>query len=93
MMHGPESFLQNFLAIELSKSKFLDTYIYPECSPKRLKVEFDKKCRGAPVKVSQKQRFDIVFWWRNKPNPRALMEIKLGNDVGQVLEDAKKLRA
>lgn len=92
LMHGPESFLQNVLALEISHEKNMGIRVYPECSPKRLKSDFDKKLRGRPPKVNDQQRFDAVFWWKNE-NPRAVLEIKLTNEKSCVLSDAKKLMA
>jgi hypothetical protein len=93
LMHGPESFLQNFLAIDISRTQNLDTNIFPECTPTRLKREFDKKHIGRPPAVNNQQRFDIVFWWKQRPHPRALLEIKLTNSRQPVVDDAEKLRS
>lgn len=92
LMHGPESFLQNVIAIEVSHEKNMGIRVYPECSPRRLKHDFDKPLRGRPTKTNPQQRFDSVFWWKNG-DPRAILEIKLTDSEEAVLNDAKKLFA
>ncbi len=91
LLHGPESFLQIFLSLKLMKR--LDINVYPECSPKRLKRDCELTLRGRPPKINEKQRFDVVLWWKNE-KPRAIVEVKCvlatGGTVG-VVNDAKKL--
>ncbi|MBK6361419.1 MAG: hypothetical protein IPH64_00955 [Comamonadaceae bacterium] len=88
LMHGPESFLQNGIALDLRKQA--DILVYPECSPKRVKADHNIVKIGRPPKTSQQQRFDLVTWWKNG-TPRAIVELKLAYDIRPIRKDAEKL--
>ncbi len=90
LMHGPESFLQNGMALRLKKRDGIS--VYPECSPARVKLDHNVVKVGRPPKTNQQQRFDLVTWWRNG-SPRAIVEIKLANSMPPVIKDAEKLMA
>lgn len=90
LMHGPESFLQNGMALRLKKSKGIS--VYPECSPVRVKRDHNVVKVGRPPKTNQQQRFDLVTWWKNG-SPRAIVELKLTDSLPPVVKDAKKLIA
>lgn len=90
LMHGPESFLQQIVALEVSRKK--DIRVYTECSPKRLKKDHDCICKGRPPKINDQQRFDLVFWWKQN-GPRAILEAKLALTLSEVVKDAEKLLA
>lgn len=90
LSHAPESFLQSQSASYISRN--IDTNIFPECSPKRWKasLEDDSVKRGRSLIVNDKQRFDLIVWWKRN-TPRAIVEIKRAYSANGVLSDADKV--
>ncbi len=93
LWHAPESFVQMVSAREINKK--LGLIVYPECTPNQFARDANRIVKvGAPPKVNKQQRFDLVVWWKNESQPRALIEMKLTYaSMGSVLKDAEKLVA
>ena len=76
-----ESYLQNYIAIEMFKECSYPVYI--DASPKR--IFEDNELPGNIL-------FDLAFWWKGGEKPRALVEIKrTWADKNKVLDDVKKI--
>lgn len=76
-----ESYLQNYIAIEMFKGHGYPVYI--DASPKR--IFEDENLPGNIL-------FDLAFWWKNGEKPRALVEIKrTWADKNKVLDDVNKI--
>lgn len=88
LLNGPESFLQNFVALALRGEYLADT----EASPRKIRNYYEgKPKRGRPSKNLNK-RFDLVVWWDNG-YIRAIIEVKrIFSNIGALAPDAKKIR-
>jgi len=86
--HGPESFIQPYVAEEIAEEGFV---VYPEKSPKKLDEELEVKRRGRPP-GNKGERFDLVVWYRTRPEVLAIIEIKRAYYIGPVRRDAEKVK-
>lgn len=93
LWHAPESFVQMVTAREVYKK--LGVIVYPECTPDQFSRDSNRVVMlGRPPKINEQQRFDLVVWWKNEFQPRALIELKLTYaTMGSVVKDADKLYA
>lgn len=93
LWHAPESFVQMVTAREIHKK--LGVIVYPECTPNQFARDSNRVVKiGRPPKVNSQQRFDLVVWWKNEFQPRALIELKLTYaSMNTVVKDAEKLLA
>ena len=82
-----ESFLQNYIAIQLFASKGYCVNI--DCSPKRIRVKGATKSRQTEM---DKKRFDLVCWMKsNRTKLKAIIEIKVWRGPDDVVEDVLKI--
>jgi len=88
LSHGPESFIEHEIALKVSKEGF---YVFPECSPKKIMEEKDKRPRGRPS-GNRGQRFDIVVWHKATNSVRAIIEIKRAWNVDVLRADSIKVK-
>ena len=65
LSYSHESYLQNYIAINIFRNKGF--YIYIDPSPKKIREASDSISKRPPNNISQ--RFDLVFWHKaKKPN-------------------------
>lgn len=86
LRYSHESFLQNYIAIEMFKQKGF--YVYVDASPKKIHEDADSVSRRQP---KSDKRFDLVFWQKTKNQVRAIIEIKRTWYQGPVIKDVGKL--
>lgn len=92
LSHGPESFIQAYLAQYIARTRGFD--VYPECSPKRWKESVAGPVfPGRPPKINDHQRFDLVVWTKSGKKPRAVVELKRAYGKRGIVRDAKKVWA
>ena len=88
LTYSHESFLQNFIAIELFRKTKHWVYI----DPSRRKVRESLTNAGRkPKPESLKQRFDLVVWPKVGSGVKAVIEIKETQAKHPVLRDVKKV--
>ena len=87
LSYSHESYLQNYIAINIFRNKGF--YIYIDASPKKIRVASDSISKRPPNNISQ--RFDLVFWHKAKNQPKAIVEIKRAWNQTPVIKDVKKL--
>lgn len=88
LSHGPESFLQHTIAINICEK--LGFRVYPEASPKKIMKERNVH-KGGPPKKNLYQRFDLVVWDKSSNNLRAILEIKRAWTIGPLFADQEKI--
>lgn len=82
-----ESFLQNYIAVQLFQSHRYCMNI--DCSPKRIRSKGATKSRKTKM---DKSRFDLVCWMKsNRTKVKAIIEIKVWRTANAVIEDAVKI--
>ena len=87
--YSHESFLQNFIAIEVFKNKKkAGHYVFVDASPKKIR-EWAVPASKKPPKY---RRFDLVFWFKSKNEVKAIVEIKRAWEKSSVMGDVNKLR-
>ena len=86
-----ESFLQNYIAVQLFKKEGF--YVYVDPSPK--KIRNDSKpgviAKKPPKNLNLKQRFDLVIWLKTEDRVKAIIEVKRAWSKPPVLKDVKKI--
>lgn len=88
LSHGPESFLQSLVALQIRR---LGYSVYVDASIKKSQRDQEAPRRGRPAGNSG-QRPDISVWYKSKDKLRAIVEIKRTYDAfGPVERDADKL--
>ena len=86
LRYSHESFLQNYIAIEVFKK--MGFYVYVDASPKKIRAGADSTSKKPPRNT---KRFDLVFWQKIKNQPKAIIEIKRTWTKGPVIKDVRKL--
>ena len=89
LWYSHESFLQNFIAIELSKVAGCCIYVDP--SPKKIREASAFASKNPPARLNLKQRFDLVCWLKTEDRVKAIIEIKVSSEKAPVLEDVRKV--
>lgn len=87
LWYSHESYLQNYVAIEVFENQGF--YVYIDASPKKIREGADSISKRPPSNISQ--RFDLVFWHKTKNQLRAIVEIKRAWNQGPVIKDVEKL--
>lgn len=87
LWYSHESYLQNFVAVELFKKTSHCVYIDP--SPKKLRESSASSSKRPPPNV--KQRFDLVFWLKSDARVKAILEIKVAWGKKPVMDDIRKV--
>ena len=85
--YSHESFLQNFIAIEMFKNT--EHCVNVDASPKKIR-EFAASAGKKPPK-NLLQRFDLVFWLKSEDRVKAIMEIKETWGKNPVMDDINKV--
>ena len=80
LKYSNESYLQNYIAIEVFKKHRFPTYI--DASPKRIYEQPD-----LPSGI----RFDLVFWFKSGYRPKAIFEIKRAWNKTPIINDVQKI--
>lgn len=90
LWYSHESFLQNFIAMEMFKNKKMGHPVYIDASPKKIREALYSPDKKEP----KNQRFDLVFWLKDKYDPRvkAIVEIKVRQWKQPVMKDLKKVK-
>lgn len=99
--YSHESFLQNFIAREMFKNKKSPRYVFVDASPKKIREWYASA--GEKDEKDARQRFDLVFWYTDKDEVEAIVEIKkawwkspvMGEEAWKknpVMGDVNKLR-
>lgn len=86
LRYSHESYLQNYIAIEMFKRTGF--YVYVDASPKKIRVDSDQPTKDRRASA---QRFDLVFWHKTKNQVRAIIEIKRSWNQGPIMKDVGKL--
>lgn len=87
LSHGPESFIEHPVAIRVAKDGFC---VFPEASPKKILKEQGIVPRGRPA-GNLGQRFDLVVWFKDKNEVRAIIEIKRAWAITNLRGDKDKV--
>jgi hypothetical protein len=87
LSHGPESFIEHAVAIKVARIGFS---VYPEASPKKIRLDLKAPPRGRPAK-NLGQRFDIVVWYKTTNKIRAIIEIKRAWSIRSLRGDRTKV--
>ena len=85
--YSHESFLQNYIAIQLFKKT--DHCVYIDPSPKKIRESSVSASRKPPKVIGQ--RFDLVFWAKTGDKVKAILEIKETWERSPVLDDIRKI--
>ena len=86
--YSHESFLQNFIAIELFKKT--NHWVYVDPSRRKVREQITNTGRK-PRPESLKQRFDLIVWPKTGYGVKAVLEIKETWGKQPVLGDVKKV--
>lgn len=82
-----ESFLQNYVAVQLYNNKRYCVNI--DYSPKKIRA---KGATKSPITKMDKSRFDLVCWMKsNRTKVKAIIEVKVWVSPDSVVEDAVKI--
>ena len=88
LLHAPEHFLQNFLMLELGKSRG----VYMEATRRKIADGVGRPPKGRPPH-SPTTRYDLVLWDKTRNTLRAVIEIKRSLSLSAPLKkDAKRIR-
>ncbi len=87
LWYSHESYLQNYIAIEVFKSLGFQVYVDP--SPKKIRDSSDLKSKRPPQNVTQ--RFDLVFWRKAENRLKAVIEVKQAWKQSPVISDVNKV--
>ena len=87
LWYSHESYLQNYIAIEVFENQGF--YIYVDASPRKIREGSDSISKRPPSNVAQ--RFDLVFWHKTQNQLKAIIEIKRAWNQTPVIKDVKKL--
>lgn len=85
--YSHESFLQNFIAMEMFNST--ENCVYVDPSPKKIREWLDSPAKKGPKNL--RQRFDLVFWLKEEDRVKAIVEIKRAWGKKPVMDDIYKL--
>ena len=89
LWYSHESFLQNFVAMQISKNAGNCVYIDP--TPKKIRDASANAIGRPPLDLNLKQRFDLVCWLKVEDRVKAIVEIKVSSGKEAVLKDVRKL--
>ena len=88
LSYSHESFLQNFIAIEMFNNT--GHYVYVDPSPKKIREWLDSPAKKGPKNL--RQRFDLVFWFKSgEVRVKAIVEIKATWEKKAVMKDIDKV--
>lgn len=87
LWYSHESFLQNFIAVNLFKTTGHCVYVDP--SPKKLRESSASASKRPPKNL--RQRFDLVFWLKSEDRVKAIVEIKATWEKNPVIKDVIKV--
>ena len=82
-----ESFLQNYMAIQLFKKT--GHCIYVDASPKKIRESSATVSNKQPM--NPRQRFDLVCWLKSEDRVKSIIEIKLRRAAEGVTNDINKV--
>ncbi|TAN53806.1 MAG: hypothetical protein EPN26_06625 [Rhodospirillales bacterium] len=91
--NAPESFLQACIALAFKDLKDQDDRLYVtlEASTKRILADVDMKIDRRTVKMSDRERFDMLLWYKGG-QPRAIIETKKAWNADSCNRDAERIR-
>ena len=89
LWYSHESFLQNFIAMNMFKNKKMGHCVYVDPSPKKIREWLDSPGKKGPKNL--RQRFDLVFWRKSKIEVKAIVEIKMNSGKELVKKDINKV--
>ena len=89
LWYSHESFLQNFIAIEMFKNKKMGHWVYIDASPKKIRESSDSA--SEEDEEDSRQRFDLVFWLKSEDRVKAIVEIKVRQWKQPVMKDIEKV--
>ena len=88
--YSHESFLQNFIAIEMFENKKKAGHsVYVDASPKKIWEGAASAGKKPPKNLLQ--RFDLVFWLKSEDRVKAIVEIKETWGKKPVMDDIDKV--
>lgn len=86
-----ESFLQNYIAVNMFSEKGF--YVYVDPSPKKIRNDSrsDSISEKPPKNLNLQQRFDLVFWLKADDRVKAIIEVKRAWNKTPVMNDVNKV--
>jgi len=89
LWYSHESFLQNFIAMNMFRNKKMGHCVYVDPSPKKIREGLDAPGKKGPKNL--RQRFDLVFWRKSRNEVKAIVEIKVNSEKELVKKDINKV--
>ena len=87
LWYSHESYLQNYIAIEMFKKTGF--FVSVDASPKKIREDADSTSKRPPSNIAQ--RFDLVFWHKTRNRLKAIVEIKRTSNQNKIIKDVEKL--
>lgn len=86
-----ESFLQNYIAVNLFTEKGF--YVYVDPSPQKIRdgSKPDAIGKKPPKNLNLRERYDLVFWLKTEDRVKAIIEVKRAWSMPPVMKDVKKV--